>query len=89
MHRIINKLRDARNYILVKYFLLLIFLIPQGHAGPSLEHLEGFWIYGFEQSLFETCDGRLYWMWVPSGFKGKYIQEGYRNPVNVVGYIST
>ncbi|TQV72224.1 hypothetical protein FLL45_18570 [Aliikangiella marina] len=47
----------------------------------------GYWVYGFEQSLFLTCEGKLYWMWTPSDFKGKYSQEGSKNPVLIEGYI--
>ena len=57
------------------------------HAGSDLQSFEGFWVYGFEQSIFESCDGAVYWMWVPHEFIGKYKQEGFRNYVRVKGYL--
>ena len=72
---------------IVVCLLLLGNLVPQGHAAPASMSFEGFWIYGFEQSLLETCDGKNYWMWTPDEFKGKYKLEGYRNPVMVIGYL--
>jgi hypothetical protein len=72
---------------IVVCILLLGSLIPQGYSAPASTSFEGFWIYGFEQSLLETCDGESYWMWTPDEFKGKYKLEGYRNPVIVIGYL--
>lgn len=67
--------------------LLLGILSPSGYADRVLKSFEGFWVYGFEQSLLETCDGKRYWMWTPGEFEGKYKMEGYRNPVKLVGYL--
>lgn len=67
-------------------FLLFNFLITQLYAEPKLEEFEGFWIYGFEQSVFETCGGKRYWVWVDLSFEGKYEPEGYKNPVKIKGY---
>lgn len=75
------------NLHVLVFFLLFSHSMPQGHAGPTLMSLDGFWVYGFEQSIIETCDGKLYWMWTPSEFKGRYLSEGYRNPVEVSGYL--
>lgn len=76
------------NFILyMACFILLISLSRFGYANQTVKLFEGYWVYGFEQSLLETCNGKLYWMWTPAEFEGKYKQEGYRNPVRVTGYL--
>ena len=67
--------------------LLLCIYISQVNSQQSVLSLSGYWIYGFEQSVLETCEGDTYWMWAPDEFKGKYVMEGYKNPVKVKGYI--
>lgn len=73
------------------FFNLLIFVLfiffnsPHVYADSKLNTYNGYWIYGFEKSLFESCDGKVYWMWTPIEFKGKYTMEGYRNQVTVKG----
>jgi hypothetical protein len=66
--------------------LLFIYFFPLQAEDQQIQS-EGYWIYGFEQSVFETCDGQLYWIWVDLGFKGKYAPEGYRNPVIIHGLL--
>ena len=68
-------------------FLFFCFFSAYVKATPVLKSFKGYWVYGFEQSIIETCDGQLYWAWMPDGFTGKYQTEGYKNPVTVSGYI--
>ena len=72
---------------LILFSFLIGSSISQVLADPIFKKVEGFWIYGFEHSTFETCDGKLYWMWTPGEFKGTYKSEGHRNPVEVSGYL--
>jgi len=72
------------NKNILRFIFLFSFLLSNNSAAVTLN---GYWIYGFEQSLFQTCNGQLYWIWTPAEFKGKYKTEGYKNPVNVSGSI--
>jgi hypothetical protein len=85
---------DVRGFSLqnggnMKYFIFVLFLVcmqmTPAHARQTIRSYEGYWIYGFEQSIFESCTGERYWMWAPKGFAGKYTMEGYPNPVQVDG----
>ncbi|WP_163134903.1 hypothetical protein [Agarivorans sp. Alg241-V36] len=53
----------------------------------TVEDFQGYWIYGFETSVFESCMGERYWMWSSDDVEGLYQREGYYNPVHVSGYI--
>ncbi|MBT8448129.1 MAG: hypothetical protein KJO69_00465 [Gammaproteobacteria bacterium] len=48
----------------------------------------GYWLYGFEQSFFITCDNNHYWMWKPAGFTGSYSKHGTKNPVKIKGLVT-
>jgi len=72
-----------RNYI--RYFLFVhLFMVSNSHAQQVFN---GYFIYGFETMILETCEGELYWMWKPDDFKAQYAIEGYRNPVIVKGSV--
>jgi len=69
---------------ILRFIFLSSALISNNSTAVSLN---GYWIYGFEQSFFQTCNGHLYWMWTPPEFIGNYETEGYKNPVSVNGTI--
>jgi len=73
----------------IVFCLLVLSFTSIVHAGSNLKTYEGYWVYGFEQSVFEACDGTKYWMWVPHEFKGKYKQEGFKNYVKVKGHLKS
>ena len=76
----------------IKSIVFYLFVFPFTspiHADSNLKTHEGYWIYGFEQSVFKACDGTNYWMWVPHEFKGKYKEDGFRNYVKVKGHLKS
>lgn len=73
---------------IILFYALFAHSLTSSYASQGEKSYEGYWVYGFETSLFESCDGELYWMFVPWGFTGKYQMEGHRNPVRVTGYLS-
>ena len=75
------------NYLSYSGCLILSAIVSCSYADPVLQSFQGYWVYGFEQSFIETCDGKRYWMWAADEFEGKYITEGYKNPVSVTGYL--
>jgi len=75
------------NFFGIWFFVLLLNSFASSvFAKPVVQSFEGFWVYGFEQSVLETCEGKRYWMWTPDKFKGSYKMEGFKNPVRVTGH---
>jgi len=69
------------------FILSLTSFFTTSHAAKIQQSINGYWLYGFEQSILKTCDNKLYWMWVPDHFTGTYKTEGYANPVRVNGFL--
>jgi hypothetical protein len=72
---------------LLPLMVFLLFSCSRSTTNYPVQDFQGYWIYGFETSVFESCEGERYWMWSSDDVEGLYQQEGYYNPVRVSGYI--
>ncbi|WP_040307475.1 hypothetical protein [Agarivorans albus] len=73
--------------VLATFLLVSLFSCSNRTAQYPNQTMQGYWIYGFETSLFESCQGERFWMWSSADVQGQYQLEGYRNPVVVQGYV--